>query len=266
MSARFGLQLFGFLAVLGPSLALAVESVSGPAYHIVLRSRHAVASPEECKKAQTGGGSIIVEQPEANTIVVTMQGSAAAGSGLLGSGAGICFEMVQDLDIVPTRNGLRPPRVGMIGRVVGTLQVTKPGHFSHAYGNAGQGPATACLLMNETPVLSVDVEPTGVWCGQKLSINHQTGPVESPTVAGNFRLATSFRLGAQQGKGILNHHYAIADFDPAPQFDAHWADGLKPFRAVPRQEFGFQLVLRVVEEPPVDPNSGNPGVLAGTRN
>jgi hypothetical protein len=38
-------------------------------------------------------------------------------------------------------------------------------------------------------------------------------------------------------------------FAPAPQLDAFWADVLKPFRAAPRREFEFKLVLRVVEEP-----------------
>lgn len=41
---------------------------------------------------------------------------------------------------------------------------------------------------------------------------------------------------------------AVADFDLAPQLDAFWADVLKPFRAVPRREFGFKIVLRVLED------------------
>ena len=41
---------------------------------------------------------------------------------------------------------------------------------------------------------------------------------------------------------------AAADFDPAPELDSFWADVLKPFRAVPRRDFGFKVVLRVVEE------------------
>jgi hypothetical protein len=31
-----------------------------------------------------------------------------------------------------------------------------------------------------------------------------------------------------------------------------FADVLKPFRAVPRKDFGFKIILRVVEEPPAE--------------
>lgn len=226
---------------------------TGPGYQIVLRSRHAQASPSKDKRSQTGGGSIVVEQPELNTIVVTMGGSAVAGSSHHGSNAGITFTLVQDLDIVPLRAEVRPPRVGMVGRVIGTLQVTEPTDFGRVSGSAQQGPASAGLSISGVNVLALDVEPTAVGCGQKLSINHQTGPVEaslasaSPS-AGSFRLTAQFGLCANQDKGVFNRRYAVADFDPAPQLDAFWADALKPFRAVPRSEFGYKLVLRVVED------------------
>jgi hypothetical protein len=58
----------------------------------------------------------------------------------------------------------------------------------------------------------------------------------------------SFRIGVPQGKGVFHRQAAAADFDPAPQLDAFWADVLKPFRAVPRREFGFTVVVRVVED------------------
>jgi len=48
--------------------------------------------------------------------------------------------------------------------------------------------------------------------------------------------------------------HAVADFDPAPQFDGKWSDALKPFRAVPRMDFGFHLILRVVED--IAPEAG----------
>ena len=51
-----------------------------------------------------------------------------------------------------------------------------------------------------------------------------------------------------QGKGVFNRKAAVADFDPAPQLDAFWADALRPFRAVPRPDFGFKVALRVVED------------------
>jgi hypothetical protein len=68
-----------------------------------------------------------------------------------------------------------------------------------------------------------------VSCGQELTINNRDRPVESPGAV------VSYRLG-------------------------FWSDVLKPFRAVPRKEFGFKVVLRVVEDataevPPRAPRS-----------
>jgi hypothetical protein len=136
----------------------------------------------------------------------------------------------------------------MVGRVVGTLQVTDPWKCGPC-GTAEQGPAAASLASGETSLLFVSVQPSAASCGQELSVNHRDGPVESPAAVGCYRLAASFRIGVTQGKGVFHRQYAVADFDPAPQLDAFWADALKPFRAVPRRDFGFKVVVRVVEDP-----------------
>jgi hypothetical protein len=221
---------------------------AGPTYQIVLRSRHAEATPNRTRDAQTGGGWVLVEQPEPNTIVVTMGGSAVVGSDCHGSTAGITFDLEQDLDVVALRAGARPPRIGMVGRVVGTLQVTEPGHCGKPCGTADQGPAAACLEVGGTSLLSVSVKPSAVSCGQESSVNYRAGPFEAVAAVGSYRLTGSFRIGVTQGKGVFNRQAAVADFDPAPQLDAFWADVLKPFRAVPRRDFGFKVVVRVVED------------------
>ena len=227
-------------------------SPAGPAYQIVLRSRHAEVTPTRSKDAQTGGGYILVEQPEPNTIVVTMAGSAVVGSACRGSTAAIDFHLDQQLDIIPTRPGVRPPRLGMVGRVVGTLQVTDPGKCGKACGTAEQGPAAACLTAGGTSLLAVSVNPSSVVCGQASSINYRHGPVESVAAVGPYCLTGSFHIGVTQGKGVWNRQAAVADFDRAPQLDAFWADALKPFRAIPRKEFGFTVVVRVVEDAQVE--------------
>ena len=249
MLTRRSLLLVSLAALLSPAAVLAADPPAGPAYQIVLRSRRAEATPTRTKDAQTGAGYILVEQPEPNTIVVTMGGAAVAGSDFHRSEAGIDFNLEQELEIIPTRTGVRPPRIGMVGRVVGTLQVTDPGKCGKACGTADQGPATASLVIGETSLLSVSVPPSAASCGQELSINHRDGPVECPAAVGCYRLTGSFRLGVSQGKGVFNRQSAVADFDPAPQLDAFWSDALKPFRAVPRRDFGFKVVVRVVEEP-----------------
>jgi hypothetical protein len=243
------LLLAGLAALLGPGAVHAADpSPAGPAYQIVLRSRHAEVTPTRSKDTQTGGGSILVEQPEPNTIVVTMRGSAVAGSDCHDSAAAIDFNLEQDLEIIPLRRGVRPPRIGMVGRVVGTLQVTDPYLCSKPCGTAEQGPAVASLALGDHSLLSVNVKPTAVSCGQESSINFRDGPVESAAVAAGYRLTGTFHIGVTQGKGVFHRQAAVADFDPAPQLDAFWADVLKPFRAVPRGDFGFKIVLRVIED------------------
>jgi hypothetical protein len=248
MLARRSLLFASLAALLSAVAGHAAEPPAGPAYQIVLRSRQAEATPTRAKDSQTGGGSILVEQPEPNTIVVTMGGAAVAGSECHGSTAAIDFNLEQDLEILPTRTGARPPRIGMVGRVVGTLQVTDPGKCGKACGTAEQGPATACLALGGSSLLSVAVKPSSVVCGQELSVNHRHGPVECPAVVGPYCLTGSFHIGVTQGKGVWNRQFAVADFDPAPQLDAFWADALKPFRAVPRKDFGFKIIVRVVED------------------
>jgi hypothetical protein len=135
----------------------------------------------------------------------------------------------------------------MVGRVIGTVQVTDPGKFGQACGNADQGPAAASLAMNGASLLSISVNSSSASPGRESSINLREGPVESATVAGSYHLAASFRVGVSQGKGVWNRQFSVADFDPAPQLDAYWSDALKPFRAVPRKDFGFRVALRVVE-------------------
>ncbi|HEV3084484.1 MAG TPA: hypothetical protein VGY66_32275 [Gemmataceae bacterium] len=89
-------------------------------------------------------------------------------------------------------------------------------------------------------------------CGQELSINYRHGPVECVAAEGSYHLTASFRIAVTQGKGVFNRKAPVADFDPAPQLDAFWSDILKPFRAVPRRDFGFQVILRVVEDAALD--------------
>ncbi len=230
----------------------AAESALGPAYHIVLHSRHAQAAPQRSRDAQTGGGSILVEQIEPHTIVISLFGSAAAGSGCRGCQSAIDFQLQQELEIEPTRKGVRPPRIGMTARVMGTLQVTDPGHCGRSCGSAGQGPACADLSCQGVRILTVGVNPSAVAGGQELAINHRAGPVETVASPGMYCLTASFRIQADQGKSFFHRQFAIADFDPAPQLDSFWADALVPFQAIPRSDFGFKIALRVIEDTEVE--------------
>jgi hypothetical protein len=109
-------------------------------------------------------------------------------------------------------------------------------------------------------MLSASVKPSGVSCGQESAVNFRDGPVECVATEGCYLLTGSFRIGVSQGKGVFHRQFAVADFDPAPELDAFWADALKPFRAVPRADFGFKIVVRVIEARPrwaLLPTKGN---------
>lgn len=245
----FQRRSLAILGVLSLASVIAAQAPNGPAYQIVVRSHQGEAVPTRNHESQTGGGSVFVEQPEAHTIVITMGGAAVAGSGCCCSSAGINFTLDQDLDIVALRKGARPPRVGMVGRVIGTLQVTDPGKCSDgSCGSAEQGPATAALLSGGQSLLSLTVKNSSVGVGQGVMVNYREGPVESVAAVGSYHLHGNFRINANQGRGVWHRQNAVADFDPAPQLDAFWADGLRPFRAVPRRDFGFKLIVRVVED------------------
>ncbi len=244
-----GLIFASLATLIFPALMYAADAPTGPAYQIVLRSRSGEVTPSRSKDTQTGGGTISVEQVEPNTILVTMTGSAAAGSDCRSTHAALDFNLEQELEIIPTRKGLRPPRVGMVGRVIGTLQVTDGGKCDKGCGGAEQGPASAFLSTGGTNLLSLNVKPAATSKAQELAVNYREGPIEAPAVTGMYRLNASFRIGVTQGKGTFNRQFAVADFDPAPQLDGFWAEALKPFRAVPRKDFGYQLIIRVVEEP-----------------
>src|SRR5262249_3951083 len=167
-----------------------------------------------------------------------------------GSSAGITFELEQALEILPTRSGLRPPRIGMVGYVEGTLQVTDP--YKHAKykncGSAEQSPGTASLALADAPILSIAVRPFAVGPGSPVFVNNREGPVEVVGAHGCYTLQASFGMAVSQGKHMCTRQYAVADFDPAPQLDASWADALKPFRAIVRKNFGFRVIVRVVED------------------
>jgi hypothetical protein len=252
MAIRHSILLAAAVASLGPAASFAQDKASppsGPAYQIVLRSRTAEVTPARDKNAQTGGGSIIVERPEPNTMVVTMAGSAVAGSDCHAWAAALEFKLEQELEIIPTRPGVRPPRIGMVGQLIGTLQATEGCKCSKSCGSAEEAGAVASLGCGGTSLLSIALKPAGVAGGQGLAVNYKDGPVECPGVPACYHLVASFHIGASQGKGVFYRQAAVADFDPAPQLDGYWADVLKPFRAVPRKDFGFKIVVRVVEEP-----------------
>ena len=71
----------------------------------------------------------------------------------------IDFNLEQKREIIPTRAGVRPPRIGRVERVVGTLQGTDPGKCGKARGTAFS------VWVGGAPRRSRKDSSRGVWGG-----------------------------------------------------------------------------------------------------
>ncbi len=220
-----------------------------PPYTIVLRSREAVVTPERTKDSQTGGGFIQVTQVEPNTVTTLMRGAVAARTNHKEGSAAMQFVLNQDFEIVPRRAGLRPPRLILAAWAIGTLNSTLP-----EGGTAEHGPACAHVRSGGETVLNLWLKPHAVGGGENLLVNDRGGPLEMVVAPGGFCLHQTFAIHAAQGKSHCHPGRAAAVFDPDPRLDPTWNEVLKPFRAVPHKDFGFRVILRVVEDtqPPGD--------------
>jgi hypothetical protein len=247
---------FALRLLVASAACLALQGVSGPVvaaeppYQIILRSRSGAVTPERNKNAQTGGGYIQVIQVEPNQVLVLMRGAVAAGAGLAGSGhkggaASMQLELDQDFEVVPTKTGLRPPRMTVSAWLIGTLGSSQdePG------GTAGHSPACAVIKSVDHPLFNVCIKPHSVAGGQNLLVNDRVGPMEATIVPGGYHLHQTLAINAFQPKICCHSGSAAADFDPDPRLDSRWNEVLKPFRAAPHRDFGFRVIFQVVEEP-----------------
>jgi hypothetical protein len=222
-------------------------TTAGPPYVIVLRSRDAVVTPERTKHAETGGGFIQVTQILPNVVLFLMRGAVVAGVDHAGNAA-MQFKLSQDLEIVATQPNLRPPRLIATAWLIGSLDSS----LKHG-GVAEQAPACATLRSVGDPIIHMCTKPHSVGTGENLLVNERVGPLEAVAVPGPYCLTQTFAINAVQDKACCCTGSAAAHFDPDPQLDARWNEVLKPFRAVPHQNFGFRVILRVVEDvPPVE--------------
>lgn len=243
--------------ILGAEAIGRVEAQSEqPPYVILLRSREGAVTPERTKHAETGGGFIQVTQIMPNVVMALMRGAVAAGDDHPGRAA-MQFSLSQDLEIQATRDRLRPPRLMVTAWAIGSL------HSSlRNGGTAQQSPACAVLRSAGTTLVNLCIKPHGVANGENVFVNERAGPVEMVVAPGAYCLTQTFALNAVEER-MYHSGAAAAHFDPDPKLDSSWNDVLKPFRALPRRDFGFRVILRVVEDTP-PPNASqpdDPGVL-----
>src|SRR5262249_51103226 len=189
-------------------------------YVFLLRSRDAVVTPERTKHAETGGGFIQVTQITPNVVMFLMRGAAAAGVDH-GGNAAMQFKLEQDLEIMASRAGLRPPRLVAAASLIGSLDSTlKNG------GTAEQAPACATLrsIALPEPIVSMCIKPHSVGCSENLLVNERVGPMEAVVAPGPYHLSQTFAINVAQEKACYLTGSAAANFDPAPRLEGKWTD------------------------------------------
>src|SRR5262249_2038116 len=139
---------------------LAEVIAADPPYVIRLRSREAVVAPERTRDAQTGGGFIQVTQADPNVVMALMRGAVAAGTGHKDGSAAMQFTLNQDFEIVPTRAGLRPPRLVLAGWAIGALDSTLC-----QGGIAEHSPACADIRSGSEPIMNLCIKPHSIGGG-----------------------------------------------------------------------------------------------------
>ncbi len=254
MMRRFAVRMLvacvACLAVLqgaGPAVAQ-----PPPPYQIILRSRNAESTPQRNgKDAQTSGGQIEVVQRDPNSVLIVMRGAVVAGAEThKGGAASIQFVLNQDFEIVPTRANLKPPRVLLSGQLIGALSSSQP-----QGGEAQQGAACAAINSAGQPLANICIKPHAVGPAQNLFVNDKTGPCEMVVAPGGYCLHATFDLAATAPPietwcpRVVPA--AAAVFMPDPRLNPRWNYVLLPFAAVPAADFGFTILLRVVEDSPL---------------
>ncbi|MFO0879908.1 MAG: hypothetical protein U0840_21380 [Gemmataceae bacterium] len=222
---------------------------STPPVSITLGSRHGHATPERCGCTHTGGGTVDVQQPSSDTIVVTLTGLAVAYAVPKGSTASMAADLDQCFEINFDNPKVKRAKLTMEGRVVGVLR-------SHCKGGtASFSDANAAVVCETSPILTLSVEPHAVANGDNLSVNDRNGPVSVNVLAGKYKLHQTFRVSACSGKGLCGKAPS-AEFSPEG-LDPLWISYKEPFKGVSKKDFGFQLTIKVSDDTPAEEEKKN---------
>jgi hypothetical protein len=171
--------------------------------------------------------------------VITITGAAAAKANpFKPSAAALQALVVQQFEIVFTEE-VCPAQLWMEGRVLGLLRSD-----GQKTGNAELTQATAEVLCDSQPVVSLDVSRKCIVGRDGLAINLVEGPICVPVGPGCHELRAMMRIAASQGPSLLPH-VASAEFAQPPALPAAWIHSPDTFSGVDRTSLGFQVSLRV---------------------
>jgi len=210
-----------------------------PDVSITLGARHGHVTPVKCGCNHTGGGNIDIQQPTADTVVVTMSGvCVAAGHPFKDSSAAMNFDLEQCLEISIDNPKVKKAKLTIEGRVIGLLRSECKGK-----GSAEQCKACATIGGEAGGLVALCVPPHGVAGGENLSLNCHEGPTTVPVIAGKYTLHECFGISASHGRGCGKA--SSAEFAPDPALDPLWISYWEPFHGAAKKDFGYQVTIKV---------------------
>lgn len=220
------------------------DGSAGGTMEIVMGPRHGHAEPMQVGFTHAGGGNVIVTQPSPDTMVVTMTGVVVAGGHPWKDSRGAvrvdleqCFEVRFDSEKV------KNPKLIVTGQVVGLLR-------SHPHGGvASVALAGVSITSDSCEVARVALPTHSVSCGQNLSINDQQSVSVDYLHPGSYWLRQSFMVTAEHARCLIPCKPASAEFAPDPALDPLWISACEPFHGATKDDFGYQVTIRVSSDP-----------------
>jgi hypothetical protein len=206
---------------------------------ITIGSHEGTAHPTRHGHAITGGGTISVEQPAPDTVVVTMTGNAAAGSNAFMS-AEAAVDFVEQLQFQVCYS-----EPGHVGNMVIQARVNGLLRSQGKHAVVGMSGATATVTCGEHVLASVPLAQRMLGGCDSLAVNAAHGPICVPVGAGCYSLQQHFRIMASQQPGGFGCHKASAEFSSS-QLPGTWTGQSYPFKDIDKSNLGFQVTLRVV--------------------
>jgi hypothetical protein len=221
---------------------------TGPPIIIKPNGRQAKGEPVRCGCGKTGGGNIDVAQPTPDVLILTVTASALAdGFPCVKSSAAFNFDVTQCFSVSFEKTDLKYPKMTVEGRVIGLLRTPCKGGCASEHATVAIAPACG------GPALTLQMPSNQACDGQNLSVNDHEGPCGGPLVPGKYVLKANLSVSADRAPGLCKP--STAEFAPDPSLDPLWLDPKEPFHGAAKKDFGFQIILKVLEEPP--PGNGN---------
>jgi hypothetical protein len=216
---------------------------------IKLGCRKGLVTPCKSNCSHTGGGNIDVQQPDNDTLVITMTGAAVA---FAKGNAGFSFDLNQAFKIECAECEHKKLKLEVEGRLIGLLR-------SHCKGGSAEVSNACATITADGPVGSavatLAMPGHSAAGGENLSVNDKEGPVCVPVCCGCYTLHASLNLSAT-GAGLLSKAPSVEFAEGA--IDPLWISSKEPFFGAAKKDFGFQITVKLIVEDCPEPENGKP--------